>query len=87
MPSLSFLVAAAANDRHDERIVGVGVALGQLAAARERRLAAERNVGVLGHEQRIEAALLERPGQLGDVDAVVGGKIESTDLHRRLLGL
>jgi hypothetical protein len=44
----------------DERIVGVGIALGQLAAAGEGRLAAGRDVGVLGHEQRIEATLLQR---------------------------
>ena len=68
VPTFSFLVAAAAKDSADERIVGVRVALGQLAAAGEGRLAAGRDVGVLGHEQRIEAAVLQRLRQLRDVD-------------------
>ena len=60
----------------------MGVALGQLAAAGERRAAADRDMGVLGHEQRIEAAILERAPELGEVDSVVGGKIESPYAHR-----
>ena len=65
-----------------ERIVGMRIALGQLAAAGERRAPAERDVGVLGHEQRIETAILERTRQFGEVDAVVGRKIENTYAHR-----
>jgi hypothetical protein len=53
-----------------------------VAAAGERRAAAQRDMGVLGHEQRIEAAILERASQLGEVDAVVGRKIESPYAHR-----
>src|SRR5437764_5435192 len=59
----------------------MGVALRQFAAARERRLAADRDVGVLGHEQRFKAALLECARQLDDVDAVIGGKVKNPDFH------
>src|SRR5262249_59779368 len=65
----------------DERVVGMRIALGQLAAGGERRLAAERNVRVLRDEQRIKTAILERPRELGDVDAVVDREVESTDTH------
>jgi len=59
----------------------MGIALRQFAAARERALAADRDVGVLGHEQRFEAALLERSRQFDDVDAVIGREIENADPH------
>src|SRR6266550_8700493 len=59
----------------------MGVALRQFAAARERRLADDRDVGVLGDEQRFEAAVLQRARQLDDVDAVIGGKVKNPDLH------
>ncbi len=66
--------------RH-ERVVRVGVAFGQLAAAGEGRLPAERNMGVFGHVKRAEAAILQRLRQLGDVDAVIDGKIENPYIH------
>ena len=69
----------------DERIVRVLVALGQLTAARERRLAADGDVGVLAHEQRLEPPLLDGPRQLADVDAVVGREIENASQHALLL--
>ena len=53
--------------------------------ARPRRPATDRDVRVLGHEQRFEAALLERPGDLDDGHRVVGGEIVEPDLHRRAL--
>src|SRR5262249_1500464 len=65
----------------DERIVRVRIALGQLAADGKRRLAARRDVGGLGHVERVEAPILQSPRELGDVDAVVGGEIESTNAH------
>jgi hypothetical protein len=73
VPTFSLFVAAAAKAG---RRTGRGCGNSAWAARRRRegRLAAERDVGVLGHEQRIEAAVLQRLGQLGDVDAVVGRK-------------
>jgi hypothetical protein len=67
--------------QRDKRVVGVGVALRQVTAARERALAAHRDVGVLGHEQRFETALFERLRQLDNVDAVIGREIENADPH------
>ena len=67
--------------RH-EGIVGVRIALGQFTAAGKGRAPAHGYVRVLGHEQRIEAALLERTRQLGDVDPVVGRKIENPYTHK-----
>src|SRR5581483_11524188 len=66
--------------RH-EGIVRVLVALGQLAAPGERGAPADGDVGVLAHEERFKAAILQRPRQLGDVDAVVGREIIGTYLH------
>src|SRR5579862_3284461 len=67
--------------QRDERVVGVGVALRQLATAGKRALAAQRDVGVLRYEQRLKPARFERRRQLGDVDAVIDRKIENPDLH------
>src|SRR6185312_13157847 len=67
--------------QRDERVVRVRIALGQLAAAAERRLAAGRDVGVLGDVERVEAAIFERARQLGDVDAVIGREIEGANPH------
>jgi len=59
----------------------MGIALRQFAAARERALAADRDVGVLGHEQRFKTAFFERLRQFGDVNAVIGREIENADPH------
>src|SRR5438270_8133707 len=67
--------------QRDERIMRMGVALRQFAAARERRLAADRDMGVLGDEQRFKAAVLQRARQLDDVDAVICRKVKNPDLH------
>src|SRR5437762_2025506 len=67
--------------QRDERIVRMRIALRQFAAARKRALAAGRNVGVLGHKQRFEAALFESARQFDDVDPVIGREIENADLH------
>jgi hypothetical protein len=62
--------------QRDERVMRVRIALRQFAAARGRRAPADRDVGVLGYEQRLEPALFKRPRQLGDVDAVIDRKID-----------
>jgi hypothetical protein len=67
--------------QRDKRVVRMGITLRQLAAARKRALAACRDVGVLGHEQRFEAAIFERAREFGDVDAVIGREIENADPH------
>src|SRR5581483_7433623 len=51
------------------------------AAAGKRCAPADGDVGVLAHEQGLEAAILQRPRQLGDVDAVVGREVVGTYLH------
>jgi hypothetical protein len=67
----------------DERVVGVAVLARQLAAAGIRRRAADRDVRVLGDEQRLEPVLLDHPRQLVRLDRVLGGKREDADLHGR----
>ena len=49
---------------------------------RPRRPAARRDVGVLGQPERVEAPLLERPGQLDDADRQVGGEDGDAVAHR-----
>ena len=53
----------------------------QLAADRVRGLAAGRDVGVVGEEQRLEGALLDHPRQGRRVDALVGGEVADRELH------
>ena len=60
--------------QRDEGVVGVRVLAGQLAARGVRRDAGRGDVGVLGEEQRLEAALLGRVRQLGRGDGVLGGE-------------
>ena len=50
-------------------------------AAGPGRAAARRDVGVLGHEERLEAALLEGARQVVDADRVLGREDEGADLH------
>jgi len=64
-----------------ERIVGVGVFLGQFAAARKRGAPAGRDMGMLRHEQRTETVRFESTRQLADVDAVIGREIEDANPH------
>jgi len=66
--------------RH-ERIVGMRILLRQFAAAGKRAFPARRDMGVLRHEQRGEAARLERRGKLAGIDAVIDREIEDADLH------
>src|SRR6266545_6433995 len=74
VPSLRVRVGRRGKRQRHERIMRVRVALGQLAAARERRAAADRDVRMLAHEQRFEAARLECARQLVDGDAVIRRK-------------
>src|SRR5262249_25419066 len=67
--------------QRDEGIVGMRIALGQLAAAGIGRAPAHRDMRVLAHEQRVEAALLERARQFVDRDAVVGRKMKGANQH------
>jgi hypothetical protein len=45
------------------------------------RVAAHRNMRVLADEQRLVAAVFERAGELGDIDAIVGRKVIHTGKH------
>src|SRR5450759_4239819 len=65
----------------DERIHGVPVVLGQVRAPRPRRLAAGRDVGMLGDPQRLEAKLLGGGRELAHRDRVVGRKDRDAELH------
>ena len=67
--------------QRDEGIVGMRIALGQLAAAGIGRAPAHGDMRVLAHEQRVEAALLERARQFVDRDAVIGRKMKGTNQH------
>src|SRR5207237_2762712 len=57
------------------------IALGQFATARKWRAPVDRNVRVLAHEERFEAARFERTGQFADIDAVVGRKVKCANEH------
>jgi hypothetical protein len=67
--------------QRDERIEGVGVLLGERLAARERGAPAGGDVGMLRHEQRLEAALLGGAGQLVGPDGIVGGEHADAQMH------
>ena len=60
------------------------VLLGQLGVAgRRRRAPADRDVGVLGEVERVEAPVLGLPGQLDDVHRLVGGEHGDPVAHVR----
>ena len=65
----------------DEGVDGVLVLLRQLRAARPRAPAAGGDVGVLGHEERFESAVLALAGELVDADGVVGGELGDAYVH------
>jgi hypothetical protein len=59
------------------------VPLGQFAAARKSGTSAHGNVGVLAHEQCIEAARFEFARQFSDIYAVVSGKDKNANQHSK----
>ena len=65
----------------DERIVAVPVLLRQGAAAGPRAAAARRDVRVLGHPQRLEAALLDGAREIVGADRVVRGEHDDAVVH------
>ena len=66
----------------DEGVHHLVVVGRHVAARREGALPRGRDVGVLAHPHRFEAALLERRAELGGVHRVVGGKGRDTYVHR-----
>ena len=70
--------------RH-EGVVRVPILLGQVRTPGPRAPPARRDVHVLGHPERFEPALLERPGELGRLDRVLGGKHRHAEVHGILL--
>ena len=79
VPTLSSFGRTGGDGQRDERVQDPPVLLGQLAARRVRRFARGRDVGVLGEEERLEAALLAHPRKLVGSDRLVrreGGEAE-----------
>ena len=70
--------------QRDPRVEGAGVAVvGQrlVAGARVGRLPLDRDVGVLGHVERVEAPLLRGRAEGGGADAAVGGEEDESVAH------
>ena len=65
----------------DEWVVTALVLVGQLAAVRVRRSSAGRDVGVLGHPHRVEAAIPQGHRQLDRIDRDVGGEDRHSVAH------
>ena len=68
--------------QRDERVQRPVVPPRQLATGRVRRLPADRDVGVLGDEQRVETPLLQRAPQHVRPDALVGDERGDPEPHR-----
>jgi hypothetical protein len=69
---------------HHERVHHVIILLRKVAATGEGRVARQRNVGMFGHPERIEAALLQRQRQFGRRHRIVREKHLPADPHRSL---
>src|SRR5262249_45469627 len=69
----------------DEEVVAVPVLGRQMVAAAPRALAARRDVGVLGEEQRLVAAILEPAGEPAGREPVVGREVADAEGHRASL--
>ena len=67
--------------QRDEQVVGVRVLARQLAAAGVRRLAAGRDVRVLGEVERACPCSSTRRASLAGVDGVVGGEVADAGVH------
>src|SRR5579875_638597 len=61
--------------------MGVEVLLGEPLAARPGRLAAGRDVRVLGEEQRLVPALLDQSRNCARAESVVGGEVADSEVH------
>ena len=64
-----------------ERVHHVVILLAELAASRRRRFAGAGDVRVLGRPYRLEAALFERPAELGRRHRVIGEKHRRAKIH------
>jgi len=67
--------------QHDEWVHDVVVSLRQVAALRPGRGARQGDVAVLGQPERLEAAILQRPRQLGRRNRVVRDEHGDADVH------
>jgi hypothetical protein len=67
-----------------ERVHRVVIHFRHIAAAGEWRLAAQRDVRMLGRPQRLEPARLARVRQLDDRHRIIGVKHESAEIHAAL---
>src|SRR5829696_296849 len=67
--------------QRDERVVDAEILTGQLATRRVSRVAAERDVRVLGDEYGLETALLRHAGELAGLDGVVGREVGNAEVH------
>ena len=81
VPTRSVSVASAALHQRDEGVKRVLVLAGQLAPAGSRGFATRGDVGVLGEEQGLEAAILGVASELSGVDPLVGGEDRDAVLH------
>ena len=81
VPSRSFLVRGGRGDGATKGSSVCAYCLGSSAPPGQGDAAARRDVGVLGHEQRFVAVLLERPRDLDDGHRVVGREVVEADLH------
>ncbi len=82
VPSSSFSVDGRRGGERCEGVVDPAVLVGQLAARRVRRLAADRDVGVLGEEERLEVELLGSAGELDRLRRGLRREDRQSELHR-----
>ena len=68
----------------DERVHHVIILLAELAASGRRRFAGAGDVRVLGRPDRLEAALFERPAELGRRHRIIGEEHRRAKIHLSL---
>src|SRR5215471_11338481 len=81
VPTLMVFVAWAAAASTTKGVHGVVVRFWQLAASRERRLAREWDVRVLGRPDRLETALLQRAGEFRRRHRIIGKEHRAAEMH------
>ena len=74
----------AGRGQHHERVHGVSVLFGQVAAAREWRLAGQRDMRVLGRPDQLETALLERVSKFHRRHRILGEEHRAAEMHPTL---